>query len=92
LTVHIEAVHLGILAVGLLVGYVTYKITHVHNPLGHGDIVGAIGAAVGVITVLMLICGDAKSEDGQQKTPPTSAVLESTPTPPGNGMNQEPSQ
>ncbi|MFI6107481.1 hypothetical protein [Streptomyces sp. NPDC051310] len=74
MTVHIEGVHLLILAIGCLVGYAAYKHSRTRHhglPVGPGDVIGAIGAAAAVITVLMLLFGDAPDveADGKKESP-----------------------
>ncbi|MFB6825323.1 hypothetical protein ACFCXA_27505 [Streptomyces virginiae] len=56
MALHIEDVHLLVLAVGLLVGHAVHK--HTGAAVGDGakgDLVGAIGAAAAVITVRFLL-------------------------------------
>lgn len=81
MTVHIEELRVLILLVGCVVGYFVFK--HGRPRLfggqaqGPGDVVGGIGSAAAVITVLMLLFGDITgSQDPEQPAvrPPASGT------------------
>jgi hypothetical protein len=83
LTVHIEGVRIAIMAVGSLIGYFAFKHstnTRPDAPVTRGDVVGAIGVACAVITVLMLLFGDISKDEQVGGTAPglnTPSVLTS---------------
>lgn len=82
MTVHIEGVHLLILAIGCLVGYAAYKHSRTRHPglpAGPGDVVGAIGAGAAVITVLTLLFASSPEVEADGKNhAPTIAPTQST--------------
>ncbi|MFD5586721.1 hypothetical protein ACFWII_23370 [Streptomyces sp. NPDC127063] len=58
MNVYIEPLGAAIMLVGIVVGCTVYKHTRASSaPTSRGDIVGAIGSAVAVITALVLLLG-----------------------------------
>ncbi|KUJ33743.1 hypothetical protein ADL25_43945 [Streptomyces sp. NRRL F-5122] len=82
MTVQIAPQAVMILVIGCIVGLVVYRHTartHTGAP-ARGDLVGAIGTAVGVITVLALLLGmGGAGETAQGPTPGATAPTSSAP-------------
>lgn len=86
MTVHIEGVRIAIFVVGCLVGYFVFKhsmSTHPGLSPRPADVGGAIIVACTVMTVLMLLFGDAngdaRSDDKVPDIQPTSLITEDAP-------------
>ncbi|MGW7330222.1 hypothetical protein ACWGIU_16820 [Streptomyces sp. NPDC054840] len=76
MNLHIDAIGLLALAVGLLVGHAVHKHTRAAAPpASRGDIVGAIAAAVAVTTVLFLLFGGGRSASAGEDSRPKGHAL-----------------
>ena len=94
LTVHIDPVGGALIVVACVVGYFVYKHT-LQEPLGKGDIVGAIVCGTSVLAALVLILGGDHSEvqlpePGRSGVPSTSSSSNSSSGHPGAGSSASP--
>ncbi|MDQ0935064.1 hypothetical protein [Streptomyces turgidiscabies] len=81
MTVHIAPLGAAILVLGVLAGLIVYRHTQTTSgPASKGDIVGAIGAGVAVITALVLLFGGGADATG--------VTVDNRPTPPPSGSVQ----
>ncbi|MGA5771178.1 hypothetical protein ACPC36_27360 [Streptomyces pseudogriseolus] len=70
MNVYIEPLGAAILFVGIVVGCIVYKHTRASSaPTSRGDIVGAIGSAVAVVTALVLLLGGGNKTTTESENP-----------------------
>lgn len=70
MNVYIEPLGAAIMLVGIVVGRIVYKHTRASSvPTSRGDIVGAIGSAVAVVTALVLLLGGGNKTATESENP-----------------------
>ncbi|MFF4264971.1 hypothetical protein ACFY7Y_08340 [Streptomyces virginiae] len=75
MTLHIEDVHLLVLAVGLLAGYAVHTHTGAAAGAGaKGDLVGAIGAAAVITVLFLLLYAGGSAQAGPDSRPEGHAL------------------